>query len=109
MNKHPTSREELALNIIFDSMGESRFNRTHDEYLAIASRLQPIKALHGMINDRLAAMAAAGEAPYQICHFKKGDKYPTYEAFPTSVSIETVRSALTKSGMRMPRGRRGRN
>lgn len=108
MNKFPTSREDLALNIIFELVGESRYNRSDDEYMAIAAKLAPLKVLHGMINDHLAHMAAAGEAPYQITHFKKGDRYPVYEDFPTSVSLETVRSALTKIGMRMPRGRRGR-
>jgi len=106
MNKFPTSKENLALDLIFGLMGESRINRTYDEYMAIASRLPPLKVLHGKINDRLCEMAAAGIRPYQICHFKGGDRYPLYEDFPTSVSLETVRSALTKIGMRQPRGRR---
>jgi hypothetical protein len=100
MNKFPTSRENLALDIAFELMGESRLNRTHDEYMAIAARLPPLKKLHGMINDRLAEMKKAGIAPYEICHFKAGDQYVRYEKFPTSLSLETVRSALTKIGMR---------
>jgi hypothetical protein len=53
MSKFPTSRENIALDIAFDLMGESRINRTPEEYAEIAARLPPIKRLHGMINDRL--------------------------------------------------------
>ena len=105
-SKFPTSKEDLALDLIFESRGESRINRTYDEYMAIASRLPPLKVLHADINKRLSEMAKAGIAPYQICHFKAGDHYPRYCDFPTSVSLETVRSALTKVGMRQPRHRR---
>lgn len=44
-------------------------------------------------------MAEAGLAPYQICYFQNGDRYPWYAAFRTSLSRETVRTALKKSGM----------
>jgi hypothetical protein len=44
-------------------------------------------------------MADAGNAPYQICYFKNEDRYPWCADFPTSISIETVRTALKKSGM----------
>jgi hypothetical protein len=106
MNKFPTSRENIALNITFELMGESRVNRSYDEYMAIATRLPPLKVLHGKINDRLRELAAAGLALYQICHFKAGDKHHRYEEFPASLSLETVRSALTKVGMRVKRRRR---
>ena len=33
-----TSKESLALNLIFGSMGELPFNRTMDDYLAVAAR-----------------------------------------------------------------------
>ena len=45
-------------------------------------------------------MAAAGYAPYEICYFKAGDRKIWFETFPTSLSIETVRQAWIKSGMR---------
>jgi hypothetical protein len=106
MNKFPTPREELALNMIFNLIGESRYNRTYDEYMVIAARLPPLKVLHGKINDGLLEMAIAGAIPNRICHFKMGDRYPRYEEFPISLSLETVRSALTKIGMRAARPRR---
>jgi hypothetical protein len=132
MSKFPTSREDLALDIVFELMGESRYNRTHEEYMAIAAQLPPLKRLHGLINDRLAEMNSeaidastdnATDATTDIatdgttekvidalrgkvCHFKPGDKYVWYEDFPRSLSLETVRSALTKIGMREPGYRR---
>jgi hypothetical protein len=106
MSKFPTSRENIAIDIAFDLLGESRINRTHEEYMEIASRLPPLKKLHGLINDRLAEMKKKGIAPYEICHFKRGDQYYRYEKFPSSLSLETVRSALTKIGMREPGYRR---
>jgi len=100
MGKFPTPVEDIVLIIAFDLMGEARVNRTRDEYMQIAARLPPLKVLHGQINDKLREMAAAGIAPYEICRFKRGDQYYRYESFPASVSLETVRSALTKAGMR---------
>jgi hypothetical protein len=100
MNRFLTSAENIVLDLTFALMGESRLNRTHDEYMQIAARLPPLKVLHAQINDRLREMAASGIAPYEICPFKIGDKYIRYKSFPVSVSLETVRSALTKAGMR---------
>jgi hypothetical protein len=34
MSQFTTSREKIALNLIFGLMGESLFNRTMDEYVA---------------------------------------------------------------------------
>ena len=95
-----TSKESLALNLIFGSMGESPFNRSMDDYLAIAARAPKLEALHADVNRALGNMAAAGYEPYEICYFKAGDRKVWYEKFPTSLSIETVRQAWIKSGMR---------
>jgi hypothetical protein len=106
MSKFPTPIENIVLDIAFDLMGEKRTDRTPDEYMQIAARLPPLKVLHDMVNKRLSKMAAAGDAPYEICRFKAGDKRYEYEPFPTSVSLETVRNALTVAGMRKKRWRR---
>ena len=108
ISKHLTSQENLALNLIFGCLGESRFNRTPEEYEAIISKLPPLKVLHADINDRLKDWAEAGFAPYEICYFRAGDEHIWYESFPKSLSIETCRSALVKSGMRKKRPRRSR-
>jgi hypothetical protein len=108
MGKLPTPIENVVLDIAFDLIGESRINRTHDEYMQIAARLPTLKVLHHMVNERLNKIAAEGDAPYEICRFKAGDKRHQYEPFPTSVSLETVRNALTVAGMRKQRWHRGR-
>jgi hypothetical protein len=92
-------KENIALNLIFEWLGESRFNRTYEEYVAIAWRLPKLAALHAYVNERLRKLAAAGVAPYEICYFRSGDQYPWYEPFPVSLSITTIRTALIKSGM----------
>lgn len=107
MNQFPTSNEDLALDFIFECVGESRFNRTAAEYAAIISRLPPIKVLHGYINDRLKEYAEA--PPYRICYFQAGDRHAWFADFPKSLSIEIVRNALVKSGMRNKQSRRARS
>ena len=63
-------------------MGESRSNRTFDDYMRIASELPPLKSLHHIVNQQLAKIAEAGAAPYEICRFRAGDKIIRYEPFP---------------------------
>ena len=105
MARFPTSIENIALALIFESMGESRSNRTFDDYLRIASELPPLKTLHHIVNQQLAKIVEAG-APDEICRFRAGDKIIRYEPFPTSISIQTIRTALIVSGMRRPKWKR---
>jgi hypothetical protein len=99
MSPFLTSKEDIAVNLIYAWLGESRSNRTYAEYLEIASRFPKLSACHAHVNQRLREMAEAKLAPYQICYFKAGDLFPWYEDFPTSLSVETVRTALLKMGM----------
>jgi len=91
-----TSKENIVVNLVYGWLGESRFNRTYAEYMEIASHFPKVAACHAYVNEQLRAMAEAGFAPYQICYFKADDRYPWYEDFPTSLSMETVRTALLK-------------
>jgi len=100
MSKHLTSKENIALDLIFHYVGESRFNRTPEEYAAIAAKLPPLKVLHDYINDFLGKCADSGYAPFEISYFRAGDDHIWYEPFPRSLSMETVRNAEVKSGMR---------
>lgn len=93
-----TSKENIALNLISEWMEESFINRTWAEYVSIANRIPKLEALHSYINQRLSEIAASGTAPYSICYFRKADRYPWYEPFPTSLSKATIRSALKKAG-----------
>ena len=63
MSNYLTSRENLALELIFEYMGEEQINRTVKEYEVIAAALPAIKQLHGYVNDRLREIEAAGSAP----------------------------------------------
>jgi hypothetical protein len=99
MNQFLTSKERIALNIIFARLGESLFNRTTQEYRNIALRLPKLEAMHARVNEVLRRMADAKIVPYEICYFRPGDRAISYVPFPTSLSRETVRRALHKSGM----------
>jgi hypothetical protein len=91
-----TSKENIVINLLFEWLGESRFNRKFSEYQAIAARVPKVEALFAYVNQRLGEMANAGYPPYQICYFKPGDRYPWYVNYPTQISRETVRTALKK-------------
>jgi hypothetical protein len=106
MSPFLTSKENIVANLIYAWLGESRFNRTYDEYMDIASRFPKVAACHAYVNEQLRKMSEAGFASYQICYFRAGDRYPWYEEFPLSLSTETVRTALLKMGMPPSRGRR---
>lgn len=102
MHKFLTSHENIALNLIFEWLGESRFNRTRPEYQEIATRIPSIEACHAYVNQRLQEFKTKGNRPFdEICRFKAGDKVIRYEKFPESMSRETIRTALIVSGMRM--------
>ena len=64
-----TSDENIVLDVIFGRRGESRFNRTTDEYVDVAVHAPKLAALHAEVNETLKKMAAAGYAPYEICTF----------------------------------------
>lgn len=100
MSQSLTSKEKLALDLIFGSVDEARIDWTMAEYMDVASRAGKLDVMHADVNQALGEMAAAGYAPYEICYFKAGDRSPWFEPFPTSLSKETVRKAWVKSGMR---------
>jgi hypothetical protein len=98
MSPFLTSKENIAVNLIYEWLGESRTNRTYNDYMKIALRFPKVEACFAYVNQRLREMADAGFVPYDICYFKAGDRYPWYEEFPTSLSLETIRTALIKMG-----------
>lgn len=96
MDLNWTSKENIALDFIFEFIGESRENRTMAEYFEIETRLPKIEAAVNFVNSKLRKIAAAGSAPYEICYFKKGDFGHYYEPYPDFLSRETVRKAIKK-------------
>ncbi len=93
MNPFLTSKENIAINLFFEWLGESHHNRSMKDYIEITRRVPKTQAVHAYVNQRLSEMAKAGYAPYQNCYFK------AHEDFPKSLSVETVRSALKKFGI----------
>jgi hypothetical protein len=63
MSPFLTSKENIVVNLIYEWLGESRTNRTYDEYMEIASRFPKVAACHAHVNQRLREMADAGNAP----------------------------------------------
>jgi hypothetical protein len=100
MNPFPTPKENLALDLIFALLGESPFNRTIDEFMKVASRAPKLEVMHADVNNVLKQMAEEHYTPFEICSFKTGDRFHWYAPFPTSLSLETIRKAWVKSGMR---------
>jgi hypothetical protein len=60
-----TSKENIALNLISQRLGESFIDRTQDEYDAISAAMPPIKVMHAWVNEDLAKIAASGVPPYE--------------------------------------------
>ena len=100
-----TSIENLAVSLVFSAVGEERINRSMGDYLAIASRLPPLRILVGLVNEELRKRHEQGDLPLAICRFRAGDQGVRYDPVPTSISIETIRTALNLSGMRIARRR----
>jgi hypothetical protein len=100
MSQFPTSFENIALSLIFKSLGASCAPQTIDQYIEMAARAPKLIALHADVNRLLQQIANSGAASSEICRFKAGDECWSYELFPTSLSLEVVRSAWVKSGMR---------
>jgi hypothetical protein len=103
----PTATQDIALSLVFEVMDENQINRTWDEYEAIAKRLPPLKTLHFRVNEklrqRLDGLASRGLKRPQICIFKAGHKRIVFEDYPRTISIETIRTALDVSGLRVAR------
>jgi hypothetical protein len=99
--------QELALDLIFESYGESRYNRTASEYEYLASLLGSLKELHFRVNKRLKEYKASGKPRWNgVCYFKAGDLKPLYASFPEAISGQTIRDALIVSGFREPKWRK---
>jgi hypothetical protein len=58
-----TSKENIAIDLIFELLEEKRFNRTTQDYLNIDSRLPKIERAFVYVNARLTEIARKGSAP----------------------------------------------
>jgi len=111
MYRPPRSLEELSLKLIFEAIGESRYNRTPEEYEQLITRLDRIglKELHHLVNEKLAEYQRSGQPPWAaICRFQPGDRELRFDPFPTTISLQTIRNALNYSGFRKQKGVRSK-
>src|SRR3977135_4356235 len=98
--------EELALDLLFESHGESRYNQTAAEYERLSALVKNLDDAYFRVNRSLEQRKKSDQPPWRgICYFKAGDLTPRYAPFPASISIETIRNALVFSGFREPRRR----
>ena len=88
MSDFLTSKENIVIDLLFEWLGESRFNRTLSEYKAVATRVPKLESVVAHVNQRLDEMAEARDAPYEICYFKMGDKY-FWLSFPKIISARS--------------------
>lgn len=95
--------EELALDLLFESYGEDRYNRSTEDYARLIALVPPLKVAQFRINKALQAELSSGQQRWSaIVRFKAGETAPRYEPFPSSISIGTIRNALNYSGFRAP-------
>jgi hypothetical protein len=104
MYRSPKPLEELALDLLFESHGESRYDRTAVEYEYLSSLVVNLKDAHYRVNKGLKELKQPRWSA--ICYFKPGDVSPRYAPFPDSISTETIRNALIFSGFREPKWRK---
>jgi hypothetical protein len=101
--------EELAVDLLLETFGEHRFNRSAEAYRRLCALVPPLKEAHYRTNRRLKQLHDAGKLKDRaLCYYKPGDLKPRYESYPTSISVETLRKGLAAAGLRVPRWRRRR-
>jgi hypothetical protein len=107
MYRPPRALEELVLKLIFEAIGESRYNRTPEEYEQLITKLGRLglKKLHNLVNEKLTEYQRSGQPPWAaICRFQPGDRSLRFDEFPTAISLQTIRNALNHSGFREQKG-----
>src|SRR5947209_2421017 len=102
-----TDVQSFAIEMLFRVLKVNPVNRTCEEYQQIIDKIpSSLKVTTGMINDELRTYSKTDEfKSRKFCRFRAGDKIAhEEEAYPTSISRETVRLALTIPVWRRQRG-----
>jgi len=96
--------EELAVDLLFETYGEHRYNRSPEAYERLCALIPPLKQAHHRVNQRLKELHDSGAFRERlICDYRGGDLVPLYRPYPTSISIQTIRNGLKANGFRAPR------
>ena len=102
--------EDLALDLLFEALGEKRYNRSPEDYKRLCALIPPLKKAHFLVNQQLRKHHDEGTfKDTAICDFKAGDRFATYRAYPETISIETIRIALIAMGFRNPKWKSSRD
>src|SRR5689334_14988439 len=101
MSARPTAVQSFVMKVLYEILGVDPINRTPEEYQQIAARIpKHLKVVHWLINDYLKNHPVSEFSCTQFTRFRAGDKVVRFESYPTSISPETVRSALKAYGWR---------
>ena len=101
MGHQLTASEELALCLISEWLGQSFHNRTMPDYRTIALKMPKLDALHMHVSKRWAELWDSGYFDNRrILTIHRSDGHDPYREYPRSISRETIRTALVKSGWR---------
>lgn len=106
---YPTRKplQEFGVDLLLETFEEHRFNRSPKDYERLIALIPPLKQAYYLANRRLDELHKAGQLKERlICHFKAGDLKPRYEAYPKTISMETLRQGLATVGLRMPKRRK---
>src|SRR5215471_15224148 len=106
MNPTRKPLEELAVDLLFETLGEHRYNRSPQEYQRLRTLIPPLKQAHHLVNQRLKQLHDDGKLRDRaICDFKAGDRFPFDRPYPDTISIQTLRNGLVALGFRDPKWR----
>ena len=99
--------EELAVDLLLESYGEHRYNRSPEEYERLCALIPSLKEAYYRVNRRIRELHESGKLRERlICDFRGGDQRPRYRKYPTSISIQTIRKGLAALGFRNPKWRK---
>jgi hypothetical protein len=99
--------EELAVDLLLESYGEHRYNRSPEEYERLCALIPPLKEACYRVNRRLKELHESGKLRERlICDFRGDDQRPRYRQYPISISSQTIRKGLVALGFRNPKWRK---
>jgi hypothetical protein len=108
MSVGPTAIQSFAVSVLLDALGEDPCNRMAEEYEEIKSLIpKDLKVAHWLVNRRLGTLWRRGTFhKWKVCRFRAGDTVIVDDAYPTSISVETIRQGLVLYGWREESKRR---
>jgi hypothetical protein len=99
--------EELAVDLLFESYGEHRYNRSTEDYERLSAMVPCLKQAVHRANQQLQKHHTEGAFRDRlICDFKVEDRFAWYRPYPEKIGIQTLRKGLASTGFRIAARRR---